>query len=177
MTPNALDDLYVSTILEDLFQYCDKKLCSKKWQYRQLDKLMRLKAAMIAFSQAGLAQRDEDGDPSPIMVPTKELMEILQTSRITTAVQPTAIPAIAMSKQEVMKYFLYSKDLARSFSKLANYFRILRPALFGCELGWVEHVRDQDGTLRWAMTASGMENIENGNLAQLAVSDVPFGRN
>jgi hypothetical protein len=129
MTHDAVNDLYVSTILEDLFQYFDHGLCSKTPQYRSLNKLMRLKAAMIVFNETGLAEREENGDPSPIMVPTKELMQILQTTRTTTAVKPLAIPAIAMCKQEVKKYFVYSKDLGRTFWELADYLEILRPAL------------------------------------------------
>jgi hypothetical protein len=177
MTHNAANDLYVSTILENLFQYFDEGLCSKKPQYRSLNKLMRLKAALIVFNETGLAQREENGDPPPIMVPTRELMEMLQASLITTSLEPLAIPLIAMSKQDIKKYFRYSQDLGRRLHELADCLEILRPALFAIEVGWVEHVRDEDGTLRWSITTAGAENIENGTVARLALSDEPFGRN
>lgn len=80
-----------------------------------------------------------------------------------------------MPRKEARKYFKYARDLGWSFHELAGYFEILRPALFGYELGWVEHVRDQDGTLRWSMTDLGVAKVENGTVDKLAQSDKPFG--
>ena len=85
-------EVYVSTILEEIFQYFDSDLCAKNPRYSSLNKLLRLKAALIAFNESGLAQSSEDQNPRSMVVPTKELMEALETKRVTTSVKPLAIP-------------------------------------------------------------------------------------
>ncbi len=170
-------DVYISTILEDMFQYFDQELCAINRKYRSLQMLWRLKSALIVFRHLGLAEYQEDVQPSPMMVPSRELMRVLKTSRITTSLKPLVLPPIVVTEQEAKKYFEYSHDLSRCLNKVADYFKIMRPALFGCELGWVEHVRDQDGTLRWSITSSGIDNVENGTLDLLEQSDKPFDRN
>ncbi len=145
-------DVYVSTILEDLFQYLDQGLCENKPQYRSLDKLLRLRAAVIAFRENGLAKYEENSQPGPMMVPTNKLLQALQTSLLTTAVKPLAIPPIAKSIEEASKYFPYYQDLIGSLHELTDWLEILRPALFGCKIGMVKHVRDKNGILRLSLT-------------------------
>ncbi len=98
-------DVYVSTISEDLFQYLDQGLCENKPRYRSLDTLLKLRAAVMAFRENGLATYEENSQPGPMMVPTKNLLEALQTSLLTTAVKPLAIPPITTSIEEASKYF------------------------------------------------------------------------
>lgn len=168
-------DVYISTILEDMFQYFDQELCANNRKYRSLQTLWRLKSALMVFRHLGMAEYEENVQPSPMMVPSKELMQVLRTSRTTTSLKPVVLPPIVVPEEKARKYFEYAQDLGRSLNDVAAYFEILRPALFGYELGWVEHVRDQDGTLRWSMTGLGVEKIEDGTVDTLAQSDKPLG--
>jgi len=168
----------ISTILEDMFQYFDDGLIDKKSQYQRLEKGGRLRAALIVFLNEGLARLDEAHKPLPMLVPTKDLLDVLGTSRLSTAVKPLMLPAcIAATRKEVRKYYAYVKDLTLGLKNLLGYVAQLRPALGVSELGWAEHMRGEDGRLIWSITKLGIENIENGHVARLAFSDGPFGRN
>jgi hypothetical protein len=49
-------DVYISTILEDMFQYFDQELCTNNPKYRSLELLWKLKSAMIVFRHSGMAE-------------------------------------------------------------------------------------------------------------------------
>jgi hypothetical protein len=111
-------------------------------------------------------------------VPTKELMDVLGTSRLTTLVKPLHLPVcIDLSRSECRKYYAYAVDLGRSLKDLPEYLALMRPALGVWELGWAEHMREADGLLRWDITKSGIKNIKNGTIAKLALSNKPYGQN
>ena len=71
-------DVFISTILEDMFQYIDQELCAKNRKYRSLHALWKLKSALIVFRHFGLAEFQEDVQPSPMMVPSREVMQLLE---------------------------------------------------------------------------------------------------
>ena len=172
------DTYCISTILEDMFQYLDDGVVDKKRQYQRLETGRRLRAALIVFINEGLARLDETHSPSPMWVPTKELLDVLGTSRLTTPVDPLVLPAVINdTRREAKEYYSYAKDLTLALEELPGYVAQLRPALGVSELGWAEHIRADDGRLSWSITNLGIENIENGNVARLALSDEPIGRN
>ncbi len=49
-------DVYVSTILEDLFQYLDQGLRKNKPQYRSLNTFRKLRAAMRSLAVANFSE-------------------------------------------------------------------------------------------------------------------------
>ncbi len=48
----------------------------------------------------GLAEFQEDAQPSPAMEPTRELMRVLETSRITTSLKPIVLRPIVVTEQD-----------------------------------------------------------------------------
>ena len=88
----------ISTILEDMFQSLDDGVVDKKRKYRRLQTEWRLRAALVIFLNEGLARLDETRKPLPMWVPTKELLDVLGTSRLSTAVDPLVMPAGIMSR-------------------------------------------------------------------------------
>ena len=168
----------VSTIVEDMFQYFDDGLVAKKRKYRRLETGWKLRSALIVFQHQGLVCLEEAQKPLPMWVPTKDLLDALGTNQLSTAVEPLTVPGnIAAALEDARSYYAYAKDLSLSLEELPEYVARLRPALGVCELGWAEHMRGADGRLTWSITKSGLENIEDGTVARLALSDEPFGRN
>jgi hypothetical protein len=174
---NKQDKYVVSTIIEDMFRYFDDEISDRKRHYRRLEQTLRLRTALAVFSEKGLAQFVGSYRPLPMWVPTKHLMDLLETSRLTTGVKPLTLSSKDAAPNDSEKHSDYARDFAKGLNHLADYIALMRPALGVAELGWAQHMREEDGRLVWSITTSGIDSIENGVVAELGLSDKPFGRN
>lgn len=198
MLTDEMNKVAVSTILEDMFQYLDKDLLLENGQYCELERELKLRAALVVFFHYGLAQ-GSDADKSsaliilpqvglaqpsqadkslPMWIPTRHLIKLVETRRLTTLVEPVYMPiAIDLSRKEAEKYHDYSLDYERSLDegvlKCCDRIRVL---LRLDELGWMKHERKHDGQLGWNLTQSGIENLEDGTMDKL-FSGERYGKN
>ena len=78
--------------------------------------------------------------------------------------------------KEGEKYYDYAVDFERSLEDVPKYLALMRAWLRLSELGWVKHERKDDGRLCWNMTKSGIENLEDGTMAEL-LSGERYGKN
>jgi hypothetical protein len=147
-----------------MFQYFDEELIRKHRRYRKLEREKRLRAATIIFVEMGLARLAE-AQPLPMLVPTKDLMDLLGTSRLTTLVEPFLVPARTDCDQnESDRYHEYAMDLTRCLEDdLPGYVVQARPAMGAWALGRAEH-RREDGRLSWSITRLGIESIGSGTI-------------
>ena len=121
MLADGMNKVAVSTILEHIFQYCDEDLILENGQYSQLQKGLKLRAALLVFFHYGLAQ-GSDADKSsaliilpqvglaqpsqadkslPMWIPTRHLIKLVETSRLTTLVKPVHLPtSIDLARRE-----------------------------------------------------------------------------
>ena len=150
MLTEGCDEIAVSTIVEHLFQYLDEDLIAKNRRYQQLERGLRLRSALFVFDEAGLAQSSEVDKSLPMLVPTKDFMEALGTSHLTTLVKPLHLPVwIDISRSEADKYYDYAVDLRRSLEDVPRCLARMRALLGVSELGWAEQKRGDDGRLCW----------------------------
>ena len=149
MPTHRIDQFYFSTILEDMLQYFDDELIRKHGRYRKLEREGRLRAALVVFFDLA---RVEEAQPLPMFVPTKNLMDLLGTSHLTTSVEPLLVSGcIDISQDEAERYRKYAIDLTRSVEDgLPDYVVQARPAMGAWALGRAEH-RREDGRLRWSI--------------------------
>ena len=159
-----IDEFSLSTILEDMFQYFDDELIRKRTRYRNLERQKRLRAALMVFVEMGIARLAE-AQPLPMLVPTKDLMDLLETSRLTTLVEPLLVPACMDCDQNKSdRYHEYAMDLTRSLEDdLPRYVVQAKPAMDAWKLGRAEH-RREDGRLRWSITKLGIESTGSGTI-------------
>lgn len=169
MQTDGIDKIAVSPILENMFQYLEVDLIRNSRRYRKLEREMRLRVALSVFFNRGLARLAE-AQPLPMWVPTRDLMDALETSRLTTAVEPLLVPSCMDScGNEVRRFHEYAMDLTSRFEYLPAYIAQMRRAMGMCELGWAK-LRREDGWLWWKITKLGIENMDNGTFAKLAFS-------
>ena len=104
MLTDGINKVAVSTIVENMFQYFDEDFIAENKRYWQLERGLKLRAALLVFFYYGLAQRS-DADKSsaliilpevglaqlseankslPMWVPTRHFIKLLETSRLTT---------------------------------------------------------------------------------------------
>lgn len=131
-----IDEFSLSTILEDMFQYFDDELIRKRTRYRNLERQKRLRAALMVFFEMGIARLAE-AQPLPMLVPTKDLMDLLGTSHLTTLVEPLLVPArMDCDQNESDRYHEFAMDLTRSLEDdLPGYVVQARPAMGAWALG------------------------------------------
>lgn len=160
MLTDGIEKLAVSTILEHMFQYFDEDLIAENRRYCQLERGLKLRAALLVFFYYGLAQRSDadtsaliilpdvrlaqlsEADKSlPMWIPTRHFIKLVETSRLTTLVKPVHLPtSIDLSRREVEKYYDYSLDFERSLDEgVPKYCARMRVLLRLSELGWMEH--------------------------------------
>ena len=197
MRTNGINEFAVSTIVENMFQYFDEDLIAENRRYWDLERGLKLRAALLSFADIGLAQPSEankssaliifgdaglaqpsEADKSlPMWVPTRHFRKAVGTSRLTTLVKPLHLPVrIDISRREGEKYYDYAADFERSLEDVPKYLALMRAWLRLSELGWVKHERRDDGRLCWNMTKSGIENLEDGTMAKL-LSGERYGKN
>ena len=198
MRTNGINEVAVSTIVENMFQYFDEDLMAENRRYWELERGLKLRAALLVFFHYGLAQRSDadkssaliilpdrrlaqpsEADKSlPMWIPTRHFIKLVETSRLTTLVKPVYLPAsIDISRRESGKYYDYSLDFERSLDEgVPKYCARMRALLRVSELGWVEHKRRDDGRLCWNLTQSGIESSEDGTMAKL-LSGERYGKN
>ena len=76
-TVSPTDAFSVSTILEEMFQFFDGRVrCRAK--YKAIEKHVRLRLALMVFGDSGYARRDMTGKPTPMIVPTPKLLDLLE---------------------------------------------------------------------------------------------------
>jgi hypothetical protein len=188
MRTNGINEFAVSTIVENMFQYFDEDLVAENGRYWELERGLKLRAALLIFADIGLAQPSEadkssasiifadaglakpsEADKSlPMLVPTRHFMKAVGTIRLTTLVKPLHLPVcIDISRREGGKYYDYAVDFERSLEDIPKYLARMWALLRLSELGWMRHVRRDDGRLCWNITKSGIENLENGTMAEL----------
>jgi hypothetical protein len=198
MLTDGIKKVAVSTILENMFQYFDENLIAENRRYWQLERGLKLRAALLVFAYYGLAQRSDadkssaliilpdvglaqpsEADKSlPMWVPTRHFIKLVETSRVTTLVKPLHLPAsIDLSRRERGRYYDYSLDFERSLDEgVPTYCARMRALLRVSELGWMEHKRRDDGRLCWNLTQSGIESLEDGTMDKL-LSGERYGKN
>ena len=196
MLTEGSDEVAVSTIVENLFQYFDDDLIAENGQYSQLERGLKLRAALLVFADIGLAQpsgaeksliiladvglaQPSEADKSlPMWVPTRHFWKAVGMSRLTTAVKPLHLPAcIDISRREADKFYDYAVDLERSLDdETPEYLVRMKIWLRMSELGWAEHGRGNDERLYWKLTKSGIENRENGTMVKLLLGE-RYGKN
>ena len=198
MLTDGIKKVAVSTIVENMFQYFDEDLIAENGRYWELERGLKLRAALLVFFHYGLAQRSDadkssaliilpdrrlaqpsEADKSlPMWIPTRHFIKLVETSRLTTLVKPVYLPAsIDISRRESGKYYDYSLDFERSLDEgVPKYCARMRALLRVSELGWVEHKRRDDGRLCWNLTQSGIESSEDGTMAKL-LSGERYGKN
>ena len=200
MRTNGINEVAVSTIVENMFQYFDEDLMAENGRYWELERELKLRAALLVFFHYGLAQRSDadkssaliifpdrrlaqpsEADKSlPMWIPTRHFIKLVETSRLTTLVKPAYLPAsIDITQKESGKYYDYSLDFERSLedeTKFLEYLARMRALLRLSELGWMKHERRDDGRLCWNITKSGIENLEDGTMAKL-LSGERYGKN
>jgi hypothetical protein len=198
MLTDGIKKVAVSTILENMFQYFDEDLIAENRRYWQLERGLKLRAALLVFAYYGLAQRSDadkssaliilpdvglaqpsEADKSlPMWVPTRHFIKLVETSRVTTLVKPLHLPAsIDLSRRERERYYDYSLDFERSLDEgVPKYCARMRALLRVSELGWMEHKRRDDGRLCWNLTQSGIESLEDGTMDKL-LSGERYGKN
>jgi hypothetical protein len=200
MRTDGINEVAVSTIVENMFQYFDEDLIAENGRYWQLERGLKLRAALLVFFHYGLAQRSDadkssaliilpdmrlaqpsEADKSlPMWVPTRHFIKLVETSRLTTLVKPVYLPASTdITQKESGKYYDYSLDFERSLEderKFLEYLARMRALLRLSELGWMKHERRDDGRLCWNITKSGIENLEEGTMAKL-LSGERYGKN
>jgi hypothetical protein len=198
MLTYGIKKVAVSTILENMFQYFDEDLIAENRRYWQLERGLKLRAALLVFAYYGLAQRSDadkssaliilpdvglaqpsEADKSlPMWVPTRHFIKLVETSRVTTLVKPLHLPAsIDLSRRECGEYYDYSLDFERSLDEgVPKYCARMRALLRVSELGWMEHKRRDDGRLCWNLTQSGIESLEDGTMDKL-LSGERYGKN
>ena len=113
MRTDGINEVAVSTIVENMFQYFDEDLIAENGRYWQLERGLKLRAALLVFFHYGLAQRSDadkssaliilpdmrlaqpsEADKSlPMWVPTRHFIKLVETSRLTTLVKPVYLPA------------------------------------------------------------------------------------
>jgi hypothetical protein len=198
MLTDGINKVAVSTILEHMFQYFDEDLILENGQYSQLERGLKLRAALLVFFHYGLAERS-DADKSsaliivpevglaqpsqadkslPMWIPTRHLIKLIETSRLTTLVKPVHLPtSIDLARREAEKYYDYSLDFERSLDEgVPKSCARMRVLLRLSELGWMEHERKDDGRLCWDLTQSGIENLEDGTMDKLFTGE-RYGQN
>jgi hypothetical protein len=173
-------------------------LIAENRRYWQLERGLKLRAALLVFFYYGLAQRSDadkssaliilpdvglaqpsEADKSlPMWVPTRHFIKLVETSRLTTLVKPLHLPAsIDISRRESGKYYCYSLDFERSLDEgVPKYCARMRALLRVSELVWMEHKRRDDGRLCWNLTQSGIESLEDGTMDKL-LSGERYGKN
>jgi hypothetical protein len=198
MLTDGIKKVAVSTIVEHMFQYFDEDLIAENGRYWQLERGLKLRAALLVFFYCGLAQRSDtdkssaliilpkvglarpsEADKSlPMWVPTRHFIKLVETSRVTTLVKPLHLPAsIDLSRRERGRYYDYSLDFERSLDEgVPKYCARMRALLRVSELGWMEHKRRDDGRLCWNLTQSGIESLEDGTMDKL-LSGERYGKN
>jgi len=197
MLTGGMNKVAVSTILEHMFQYFDEDLILENGQYSQLERKLKLRAALLVFFHYGLAERSDadkssaliivpevglaqpsEADKSlPMWVPTRHFMKIVEARRLTTLVKPLHLPAsIDLARMQRGKYYNYAVDFERSIENVHKYLPRMWVMLRTSELGWVEHERRDDGRLRWKATQSGIKNLEDGTMEKL-FADERYGKN
>jgi hypothetical protein len=193
MLTDGMNKVAVSTIVEHMFQYFDEDLIAENGRYWQLERGLKLRAALLVFFYCGLAQRsDTDKSSALIILPEVGLArpseadkslpmwipKLVETSRLTTLVKPLHLPAsIDISRKESEKYNDYALDVERSLDEgVPKYCARMRVLLRVSELGWMEHKRRDDGRLCWNLTQSGIESLEDGTMDKL-LSGERYGKN
>ncbi len=67
----------VSTILEEMFQFFDRRI-RRRPNYKTLAMQIRLRLALMVFGDADYARLDVAMKPRPMVVPTPKLLEMLE---------------------------------------------------------------------------------------------------
>ncbi len=79
----------VSTILEEMFQFFDRRIRHRP--NKTLAMHIRLRLALMVFGDAGYARLDVAMKPRPMVVPTAKLLELLELKILTTDLQPLVL--------------------------------------------------------------------------------------
>jgi hypothetical protein len=133
---------------------------------------------LIIVPEVGLAQPSQADKSLPMWIPTRHLIKLIETSRLTTLVKPVHLPtSIDLARREAEKYYDYSLDFERSLDEgVPKSCARMKVLLRLSELGWMEHERKDDGRLSWDLTQSGIENLEDGTMDKLFAGE-RYGKN
>jgi hypothetical protein len=106
---NFTDTPTVSTILEEMFRFFDDPL-RRQAPYKAIKEEVRLTLALMVFGDSDYAELDETARPTPMVVPTDELLELLEIKKLTTNVKPLVmapiVPSICQQKASLHSRYI-----------------------------------------------------------------------
>ena len=68
MRTDGINEFAVSTIVENMFQYFDEELIAENGRYWELERGLKLRAALLSFADIGLAQPPEADKSSALII-------------------------------------------------------------------------------------------------------------
>ncbi len=154
---NSHDSARVSTVLEEMFQFFDSPL-RRHPLYKAIKKKIRLRLALMVFGDSGYARLDETVRPTPMMVPTANLLELLQVTKPTTNLQPLVLPPVgqSISQQKANLHRRYTLAFEQVMAnRMAEFLRRPAAMLQMEEMGHILQSRAPNGDLVWSRSKKG----------------------
>jgi hypothetical protein len=148
LRPN--DTPRVSTILEEMFQFFDASARCRR--YRTIEKHIRLRLALLVFSDSGYARLDTIMNPMPTVVPTAKLLKLLElTSQTTDLESPKLLPVQdRISQPEASDQLRYIRTFKSVMANDIDKFLGVPTAMLNMwERGLLRHGRSSNGDLVW----------------------------
>jgi hypothetical protein len=147
----------VSTILEEMFQFFDGRVrCHTK--YKAIEKHDRLRLALMVFGDSDYARLDVTRKPTPLVVPTPKLLDLLELSRLTTNLQPLVLPPVGrrISQPEARRCAQYTRAFQSAMAtRMADFLETPAAMLQMEEMGALLQGRGSNGDLVWSALKEG----------------------